>query len=83
MTGIIIPKAIYPSPLQDQKLYQPLIDLNNCPRVQIYSRKQKSKKVNGAFKLFKVRKPKGEANGTPKEEKGQENQKGQEEVIFS
>ena len=71
MTGIIIPKAIYPSPFEDQKLYQPLIDLNNCPRVQIYSRKQKSKKVNGAFKLYKVRKPKGETPDTLKEEEGE------------
>lgn len=56
MTQIVIPKAIYPSHLDQQNIFQPSITLDDLAANPIYSQKTLSKKPAGAFKFYKLKK---------------------------
>lgn len=58
MTQIVICQPVYPSPLDQQNLFQPSVTPDSPSSSPIYSHKAYSNKPKGAFKLFKLKKAK-------------------------
>ena len=58
MTQVAIPKAIYPSPLEDQHIYQTSVKSDPTLLTPLYRKAPRSKQPSGAFKLFKIKRSK-------------------------